>query len=57
VIGGNAEVQRNVRLRDVVVFPGARIEAGEAIQEALATPHGIVRATRRDARMPAGSVA
>jgi NDP-sugar pyrophosphorylase family protein len=57
VIGGNAHVARNARLRDVVVFPGARVEAGEAIQEALATPHGIVRATRRDARTPVGPVA
>ncbi len=57
VIGGHAHVDKNARLRDVVVFPGARVEAGETIQEALATPHGIVRATRRDARTPVGFVA
>ena len=57
VIGGHAHVDENARLRDVVVFPGARVEAGETIQEALATPHGIVMATRRDARTPVGFVA
>jgi dTDP-glucose pyrophosphorylase len=57
VVGGNAHVAGNACLRDVVVFPGAHVEAGESLQQALATPHGIVRATRRDARTPVGSVA
>jgi ADP-glucose pyrophosphorylase len=55
VVGGNAHVAKNARLRQVVVFPDARIEAGESIQEALATPHGIVRTSRRGAESAFGT--
>jgi NDP-sugar pyrophosphorylase family protein len=57
VVGGNAHVARKARLREVVVFPDARVEAGESIQEALATPHGIVRASRRGAQSGFGTAA
>lgn len=44
VVGDQASIAKNARLKNVVVFPGACVETGETIQQALATRHGIVRA-------------
>ena len=48
VVGNQARVAR-AHLKNVVVFPGARIDAGQTIQQALATPDGVYRAGRLDA--------
>jgi dTDP-glucose pyrophosphorylase len=42
LVGPGAVVGSNVRLTDVVVFAGARVEPGISLARALVTPHGIV---------------